>query len=168
MGLSCSSAGRSHLTLLFYMCSLPPLIQMERSDLFSHSLFVNHPLAAAKVNQLLPPELAVQKTVIQSKDSKKWQRERAELAARGQRFDQPHNLWHLSVTQCQQCREPCSLLRSITFMSRSVLVQLKGRPWKNTQDSWKHRQKLHICRSSAPFPSKKRPPRTTFPYFPLD
>lgn len=35
-------------------------------------------------------------------------------------------------------------LRSITFTSRSLLVQLRGRPWKNTLESLKYMQKPSV------------------------
>lgn len=164
-----------HSWLLFYTCSLPPLIPTGWSDLFSHSLSVNHPLAAAKVSQLLPPELAARITVIQSKDGKKWQRERAcgwgraqsqLLAARG--LISPVTCDTLMLLGATNLGSPVAHwgLRSIAFTSRSFLVQLRGRPWKNTQDSWKYRQKSHVCRSRAPFPWKQKLLCTILHYFP--
>lgn len=156
-GSTAHPLGRSQLTLLLYRCSMPLLIQMGQRDLFSQPPFVNHPLAAAKVSQLLPPELAAQAALIQSKDSKKWARERVsgweacmEPAAHSCGFHQPCSLWHHSVTQ--EARQPLSPLRSITLMSRSILIQLRCRPWKNTLESWKCRWQPHVCRSSTPFP----------------
>jgi len=50
------------------MCLLPLLIPAGQSNLFYSSHFVSHQLAAAKVNQLLQPELTAQAAVAQRKD----------------------------------------------------------------------------------------------------
>lgn len=42
-------------------------------------------------------------------------------------------------------------LRSITFTSRNLLVQLRSWPWKNTQETCKYGQNPHVCRSSTAF-----------------
>lgn len=106
-GSATTSAGRSQLTLLFYMCLLLPLIPAGWSDLFSHSVFVSHPLAAAKVNQLLQPELAVQAAVLQGKDEKWQEGESGRLGSihtpsRSWPEVWAVNLWHPGVTQCEE------------------------------------------------------------------
>lgn len=168
-GLSRPPAGRSQLTLLFYTCSLPPLIPMGWSNLFSHSLFVNHPLAAAKVNQLLPPELAVQKTVIQSKEGKKMtEGESGWLGSmHGASCSRPEvrSAPQPAIPAVTSARSPGSPVacwgaspsRAEGDASHHLLVQLRGRPSKNTRGSWKYGRRPRVCHSNTPLPWKQRP-----------
>lgn len=111
-GPSRPCAGRSQLTLLFYMCFLPLLVPIGWSDLCFHSLFANHPLAAASQSiastrtgdhaqsQLLAARGAISPTTSDTL-----------MSLRGRSTGSPVAHW---------------ALRSITFTSRSLLVQMRS------------------------------------------
>lgn len=113
-------AGRSQLTLLLYMCLLPLLIPIGWSNLLFLSLFANHPMAAAtqsiaatSTGDCAQRQLLTARGATSPTDS-------GTLVPLSGRSTHPTAHW---------------ALRSITFTSRSLLVQMRSWHGKNTQDS---------------------------------
>lgn len=135
---ACLLAG--HSCLLFYMYSLLLLIPKGWSNLFFHSHFVNHPSAAARVHRLLPPELAAQTTVSESKDGKEMtgREQVAEKYAQSEllmaRGSNSFTTCNTPVLLSARSRQSHRLLRAEEHHLHKVnlLVQLRSRPWKNT------------------------------------